>query len=74
MLKWAKKLFKEEPKEEKPKTTMVEVLQELWDIDDKKPHEMPPPNVNHDIYHVEPRDKTVPRRDARRKHRYKRAS
>ncbi len=72
MWNWTKKLLKEEPKPEQH-TTMVEVLKELWDIDVKKPHEMPPPDVNHDIYHVESRDKTVPRRDPSRKHRYKRA-
>lgn len=73
MIKWVKKLFQEEEREPEQKTTMVEVLRELWDINDKKPHEKPPPHVDHDIYHVEPRDKTVPRRDPRRRQRYKRA-
>ena len=71
MWQWAKKLFREE-REKKPETTMVEVLRELWDIDDSKHHEVPPPNVVTDIYHVEPRNKAVPRRDPRRRQRYKR--
>jgi hypothetical protein len=74
MIKWAKKLFQPEPQPEPQHATMVEVLQELWDIDEgKPPHEMPPPNVSSDIYAVESRDKTIPHRDPKRRQRYKRA-
>jgi len=66
---WVKKLFKED--EKKSKTTMVEVLRELWDIDESKHHEVPPPNIDTDIYHVMPRDKAVPHRDSSRRQRYK---
>ena len=67
---WVKKMFRDEP-QRTSETTMVEVLRELWDIDDRKPHEMPPPNVDTDIYHVDPRNKPVPHRDSRRRQRYK---
>jgi len=67
MWQWTKKLFKEEPK---PKTKMVEVLRELWDIRDKE-REAPPTNVDTDIYHVLPRDKAVPHRSSTRRQHYK---
>ena len=70
MWTWFKKLFHEE-RERPPETTMVEVLRELWDIDDRREHEMPPPNVDTDIYRVEARNRPVPRRDPRRRQRYK---
>lgn len=70
MWSWVKKLFHEE-REKTSETTMVEVLRELWDIDDRPRHEMPPPHVDTDIYRVEARNKPVPRRDPRRRQRYK---
>lgn len=70
MLKWAKKLFAEPPKPDHKPATMVEVLQELWDINPKKEKELPPPNVNTDIYAVETRDKNIPRRPRGRRQRY----
>ena len=73
MFKWAKKMFEPEPEPEKPRTTMVEVLQELWDIDETKPHEPPPQNVNTDIYAVAPHDKVIPHRSSRRRRRYKKS-
>lgn len=73
MFNWVKKLFVEEPKPTKEPTTMVAVLKELWDIDQKKEVEHPPPNVNTDIYAVESRDRTVPRRSRSRRQRYNKA-
>lgn len=70
MWMWVKRLFRDE-RERPQQTTMVEVLRELWDIDDRRNHEMPPPNVDTDIYHVEARSKVMPRRDPRRRQRYK---
>lgn len=72
-MKWVKKLFRAAPKPPEHRTTMVEVLKELWDIDDRKPHEEAPRHVNHDIYHVGPRDKAVPPRDSRGRQRYRRS-
>ena len=69
-MEWFKKMFVEDsPKQSR--TTMVEVLRELWDIKDTKHREMPPPNVDTDIYHVTPTDKAIPHRPSRGRRRYK---
>jgi hypothetical protein len=75
MMKWAKKLFFEEPTPPEKPTTMVEVLQELWDVDQKKKEiEHAPPNVSTDIYTVADRDKGIPRRPRTRRQHYRKAS
>lgn len=69
MMQWFKRLFRSERKE---KTTMVEVLRDLWDIDQNNVvHEEPPESVDTDIYHVQPREKPMPHRSSRRKKKYK---
>lgn len=53
---------------------MVEALRELWDINSQKVREEPPPRVDTDIYHVEPRNKPIPHRSSPRRERRWRGS
>lgn len=74
MIKWVKKFFVEPPAPERKPTLMVEALQELWDVNQKKEIERPPPNVPTDIYAVANRDKAVPPRPRSRRQHYRKAS
>ena len=57
----------------KSETHLVDALRVLWDINDKKPHEAAPPDVNHDIYHVGPGTRAVPHRSSKHRQHYKKS-